>query len=243
MDSKINVPTSETQTATGKRAASDIVSIGADSEADFARQLHQIVKGLSVPKAAIYWFDFLCSLSIGNAALWFYLTAATFSPVQVVCFFVAGFALYRVLIFIHELTHLPTKARFTAFRIAWNLLAGIPLMTPSFLYAEHKSHHLNHSYGTRGDAEYVPVGRGPVGWVIFFVAQGLLMPVVAVMRFGLVAPLSLLHPKLRRFVWERASGLTQNNLNYRRPVPSGRDKLVWGCRKPAASWGAPSASR
>lgn len=231
MSSTNNVPTSEVQTPAVDRAESDNTPIGADSEAAFARQLHQIVKGLSVPRAAIFWCDFLCSLSIGYAALWFYLTMPTFSPVQVVCLFVAGFVLYRVLIFIHELTHLPRTPGFTAFRIAWNVLAGIPLMTPSFLYAEHKSHHLNHSYGTSGDAEYVAVGRGPVGWVFFFVAQGLLMPVLAVLRFGVVAPLSLLHPKLRRFVWERASGLTQNNLDYRRPLAEGRDKLVWGLQE------------
>src|SRR5690606_10205548 len=149
---------------------------------------------------------------------------------QTVAFLVAAFALYRVLMFIHELAHLP-RGTFRGFRIAWNFLAGIPLLLPSFLYAEHRSHHVNHSYGTREDWEYVPLGRGPLHQLYLFVAQGVLMPALAVIRFAVLAPLSVFSPRFRRWVWEHASGLTQNNPHYRRPFPEKREAVIWGLQE------------
>ena len=195
-------------------------------EAAFARQTQKLVRDLMRPNAVIFWADMLVTSMIGYAALAIYMTAPAWSLVQMIAYLVAGFALYRALMFTHELAHLPT-GRFQGFRIVWNVLVGVPLMTPSFLYAEHRTHHVNHSYGTQGDAEYVPIGRGPVRLLVLFVLQGLLMPVLAVIRFGLLAPLSLFSRRLRTWVWQRASGLTQNNQHFRRPPARGKRALYW----------------
>ena len=54
---------------------------------------------------------------------------------------VAVFALYRALLFIHELTHIHRNA-LPGFRFAWNLFVGIPMLTPSFMYeGVHTTHH------------------------------------------------------------------------------------------------------
>lgn len=206
------------------------VSSRDEDRENFARTMSRSVKDLLRPRAAIFWTDLLVSTAIGYLALWQYLTLPAFSPLQIFAFVVAAFALYRALMFTHELAHLP-RGRFGLFRATWNVLIGIPFLTPSFLYAEHRTHHVNHSYGTKGDAEYVPIGRGPKIGLILFVAQGLLMPILAPIRFGLLAPLSLLHPSLRRLVWERASGLTQNNLEFRRPPPHGKQRWSWGIQE------------
>ena len=42
---------------------------------------------------------------------------------------VVGFALFRAAIFIHELVHLP-RQRMRHFRLAWNLLYGVPMLLP-----------------------------------------------------------------------------------------------------------------
>jgi fatty acid desaturase len=205
-------------------------ALGLSDHAAFARQVREIVKDLITPNPLIFWSDFLVSVAVGHAALWIYLSAANFSLVQVAAGVVAALAIYRVLMFTHELAHLK-RGSFTAFRFAWNLLAGVPFLMPSFLYTDHRSHHVNHSYGTQGDGEYIPVGLGPIGFVYWFVGQALLVPIQAVVRFLVLGPVSLIHPRIRRFVWEKCSGLAQNNFSYRRPMPQGRDKWVWGLQE------------
>lgn len=200
------------------------------SDTQFAKQISEIVRDLIAPKAWIYWTDALLTAGIGWSALAGYLVAPPASLWQAGCFLVAGFALYRGLMFIHELAHLP-KAKFRAFYAVWNVLFGVPLMTPAFLYAEHRTHHVNHSYGTHGDAEYIPIGRGPVLLVLAFLLQGLLMPLLAVVRFLILAPLSCCLPPLRTWVWERASGLTQNNQHFRRPAVKGWEKIAFAIQE------------
>ena len=71
---------------------------------------------------------------------------------------VAALALYRALLFIHELTHIHRDA-LPGFRLAWNVLVGIPLLTPSFMYeGVHTLHHARTRYGTAEDPEYLPLG-------------------------------------------------------------------------------------
>ena len=61
---------------------------------------------------------------------------------------VAALALYRALLFIHELTHIHRDA-LPGFRLGWNLLVGIPMLTPSFMYENvHTLHHARTRYGT-----------------------------------------------------------------------------------------------
>ena len=70
---------------------------------------------------------------------------------------VAMLALYRAGSFIHELTHIKQGA-VRGFQPAWNLLVGIPLLIPSFMYeGVHNQHHAKTYYGTANDPEYLPL--------------------------------------------------------------------------------------
>src|SRR5207237_6369605 len=111
------------------------------------------------PNARVYWTDMLASAGIGWTA--FALAVVSTTEIRAVALIVAAFALYRAVLFIHELTHLAVH-ELPAFRAAWNLLVGIPLLLPSFLYeGVHTDHHRQRSYGTPRDPEYVPFGRRP----------------------------------------------------------------------------------
>src|SRR6056297_430049 len=187
--------------------------------ARFVRELRSRVGDLLTPSPAIFWSDLFASAALGYGGLAIYLGLPLDNPLAWFGFFAAWFALYRGLMFIHELAHL-RRGTFGGFRIAWNVVFGMPLMMPSFLYTEHRTHHTNHSYGTDGDAEYCPIGLGPVSLVAWFVGQGLLVPIFGVLRFALIGPLSFCHPALRRIVWQKASGLTQNNTKFSRPAPT-----------------------
>jgi fatty acid desaturase len=102
--------------------------------------------------------------------------------------------------------------------VAWDVLFGVPFLMPSFMYANHRDHHTNQTYGTADDAEYYPYGHHPPGLLLLNIALTPLFPVLMLVRFGLLAPLSLLHPTIRRWVWERVSTINLFNPDYRRPA-------------------------
>src|SRR4051794_35216723 len=100
-----------------------------ESNAAFIRQAKQIVHDLLTPNPAVYWIDFLASVTLAYTALVVYLNAPPFSAVQVACLCVAGFLFYRASVFTHELAHMP-PSRFRLFRVVWNVLFGIPFLMP-----------------------------------------------------------------------------------------------------------------
>lgn len=193
------------------------------SDAVFIRRAHQLVGDLMRPNPAVYWTDFLCSTAIGYAAACAYLLAPMGSFLQAAGLIVSVLALYRVSTFTHELAHLP-QARMGAFRATWDVLFGVPFLMPSFTYANHRHHHTNQTYGTTEDAEYYPFGHNPPGLLMSNIALTPLFPVLMIVRFGLLAPLSLLHPTLRRWVWERVSSINFFNPDYRRAAPDAHDR-------------------
>jgi fatty acid desaturase len=139
---------------------------------------------------------------------------------------VAVLALYRAGSFIHELTHLKPRA-VPGFRLARNLVIGIPLLVPSFLYeGVHNQHHAKRYYGTVDDPEYLPLALMKPWTLPVFLIAAALAPIGMLIRFGVLAPLSLLFPKLRRMVVEKYSGL-QINPRFRRPAPQGDFARDW----------------
>ena len=65
---------------------------------------------------------------------------------------VAVVALYRAVLFIHEITHRAGKGPARPSPLAWNALVGVPLLIPSFLYeGVHTDHHRQSCYGTAAD--------------------------------------------------------------------------------------------
>jgi fatty acid desaturase len=147
---------------------------------------------------------------------------------------VAALALYRAESFIHELTHIK-HAAVPGFRLGWNLLVGIPLLTPSFMYeGVHNLHHAKSRYGTVEDPEYLPLALMKWWTLPVFLLVSALAPIALLFRYAVLTPLSLVIPWLRRHVVERYSGL-QINPSFRRPLPDGPGRALWHRLEAAAS--------
>jgi len=195
-----------------------------NGELSFA-QAKTLVKDLFEHDARIYWTDFLVSLSITYGAVALYLSSQMFSALFFIGFTVAAFGLYRCGVFVHEIAHLPGK-RMGSFRVAWDVLFGIPTLMPSFAYKCHMDHHNPRHYGTEKDGEYLPLGAGTAARIVIYLLQIPLLPALAILRFLVLTPLSFLHPRLRRLVLERASSLVINP-KYRRALPSDERRGSW----------------
>ncbi|HVA47199.1 MAG TPA: fatty acid desaturase [Pirellulales bacterium] len=197
-----------------------------NSDANFSiREARSIVRDLFEPNPAIYWGDFLSSLALGAACFFASRRVTPYSPGQVLLALAACLAYYRAALFIHELTHL-RKESFVAFRVAWNVLCGIPFFMPSFLYYTHLAHHARQHYGTPDDGEYLPLGIRPRGETLKYLLQPLVIPVLAVLRFVLFTPLTWVSPRLRRFVQQRASSMVMDP-SYVRPLPKPVELRIW----------------
>jgi fatty acid desaturase len=192
-----------------------------------------LTRDLNSPNPLIYWTDMLGSALLGYAAL--AATVATNSTfLAVISGLVAVLALYRAGSFIHEITHLKPNA-VPGFYWAWNLTVGIPLLVPSFMYeGVHNQHHAKTYYGTAEDPEYLPLALMHPWTLPLFLIAAVLAPLGMLIRFGLLAPLSLFLPKLRELVVARYSGL-QINPRFRRPAPTGGFKRRWMLQEVAAS--------
>ncbi|MCH8617345.1 fatty acid desaturase [Sphingomonas sp. SM33] len=192
-----------------------------------------LTRDLNVARPAIYWADLAASAVVGYAAMF----AAMFvhsTSLAIVAGFVAILALYRAGSFIHELTHLKPNA-VPGFRFVWNLIVGIPLLVPSFMYeGVHNQHHAKRYYGTLNDPEYLPLALMKPWTLPVFMIAALLAPIGMLIRFGVLAPLTLLSPKLRDAVVAKYSGL-QINPKFRRPQPEGEFRRQWLAMEIAAS--------
>jgi fatty acid desaturase len=186
----------------------------------------KIVEDIFEPNPRIYWVDFLTNAFLGWTAFVLAVQWPAFSPAQIAAYLVSSFALYRAVIFIHELTHLK-KDTFRVFRVVWNLACGFPLMVPSFTYmGVHIDHHKQKVYGTGEDGEYFPFVLAGHARIILFLIMMMAAPIVFALRFLVLTPLSYFIPPLRKLLWERASSLVIDS-EYRRPEASERDGRWW----------------
>lgn len=191
----------------------------AEDDKAMLRAARDLTKGLGEAKPGIYWPDMLLSAGIGYAGIAVAIASAS-AGVKIAAGLVAALALYRALMFIHELTHIHRDA-LPGFRTGWNLLVGIPILTPSFMYeGVHVIHHKRTQYGTIEDPEYLPLALMKPWSLPLFVLVAMLLPVALIVRFGVLYPLGLLVPPLRKFVWERFSSLSINP-EFRRKPPEG----------------------
>ncbi len=200
--------------------------------AQMVRQAYKLVVDLMKPKPWVYWTDLMLSATIGWGTM--IVGANAHGGLAIACFVLSALALYRASLFIHELTHLKAGA-VPNFETGWNVVIGIPLLLPSFFYVGvHHLHHARSRYGTAEDPEYLPLAhRSPFNLVVFLVAAALL-PVGLIARFVLLAPLSLLHPKLRELTVTRASALAINPA-FKRRVPTGQDLVNFRRQEIAAT--------
>lgn len=218
---------------TAATPASGTVCAQRRGDAAMLKAAASLTRDLNAPNPAIYWADLIGSAVVGYAALAATIVAPS-TAFGVVSAIVAILALYRAGSFIHELTHIK-KGAVRGFRLVWNLIIGVPLLVPSFMYeGVHNQHHAKTYYGTANDPEYLPLALMKPWTLPVFLAAAALAPLGMLIRFGLLAPLSLLFPKLRDEVVARYSGL-QINPGFRRPKPEGEFRRDWLLQEAAAS--------
>jgi fatty acid desaturase len=204
------------------------------------KQAHALVPDLMRARPATYYADLGASALVAWSALLG--SAAASGSRAAVLFAVAVIALYRAASFIHEITHLRPGA-VPGFSTLWNALVGVPLLLPSMLYVGvHAVHHARAHYGTPRDPEYLPIGRWPRWKIALWVLHAALVPVALVLRFLLLAPLSLVHPRLRAWVWAKASSLSINPAFERAPPPAALRRAFLAQEAACFSWAAALAA-
>jgi fatty acid desaturase len=197
------------------------------------RAAADLTRDLNVPSARIYWADLIVSALSGYAALFTAMLVPS-PPLALLAGLVAVLALYRAGSFIHELTHIKQGA-IRGFRLVWNLVIGVPLLVPSFMYeGVHNQHHAKTYYGTANDPEYLPLALMKPWTLPVFLLASLLGPIALLFRFAVLTPLSLLFPRLRARVVARYSGL-QINPAFRRNPPEGEFARQWRWQEAATS--------
>ncbi len=203
-------------------------------------QARGIVKDLFGANPAIYWTDFLLSMGVGTFCFvairrgrlfdricdamqweWFGYRWAMIG----VFFAISCLAYYRAALFTHELVHLRDGA-VRGFRMVWNALCGIPFLMPAFLYDTHVHHHIRKHYATAEDGEYLPLAVGPARNILWYLAQSFVIPLLAVLRFAVVTPLTWFSPRLREWVYRRASSMVIDP-TYIRPLPTRKQRRAW----------------
>ena len=206
---------------------------GQDGEAAWARR---IVADLYTPRPLIYWSDLILTAIIGWGA--FAMAVAARPGSWPMCAFglVAVAALYRGSIFAHELSHLRTSA-LPYFSAVWDVLFGIPLLVPAFVYVGmHKDHHTISTYGTKRDPEYFPFA-GARARIACFAITSFWFPVVVLVRFILLSPVGLCWPRFHRGLERHASSLTINHAYEREMSPREHVRTVVTEVAILAAWG------
>jgi fatty acid desaturase len=193
--------------------------VGVPDDMAMLRAAVELTRDISEAKAGIYWPDMLLSAGMGYTALAGAILLAN-TWLALACAVLAVLALYRALLFIHELTHYHRDA-LPGFRFTWNVLVGIPLLTPSFMYEQvHTLHHARTRYGTVEDPEYLPLGLMKPWTLPSFLLIAVLLPPALLVRCAVLTPLGVVSPPLRKLVWEKFSSLSINPA-FRRKRPEG----------------------
>ncbi len=187
--------------------------------------LRREFRGAFEPRPLVYWCDLLVSSSIGWTG--FFVAYHAAGPMlSIGAGLVALLALYRSVLFIHELAHLKHGA-LPGFELAWHLLVGLPMLAPSLLYVgSHGDHHRKSVYGTAGDPEYETLADWSAMRLVLSTLGLVLVPAALLLRWSVLGPISWFFPPLRRFLVGRLSTLVINAA-YRRRAPLGRQRRRW----------------
>ncbi|MEE9434603.1 MAG: fatty acid desaturase [Sphingorhabdus sp.] len=168
----------------------------------------------------IYWADWLLSYAalIGGAALW--LTAGT--ALAITGLIAGTYAAYRCGSFMHEIVHFDRRKKGEmAFKGAWNLFFGIPIMSPSHLYDSHLEHHMPDSFGTVRDPEYVPINNRSFLGLANFVFGHVLGPISMVALRMLLNPVIWIFPSLGEKLMHGKGTALVINWDY---IPTGKQQ-------------------
>ncbi|OMC27898.1 fatty acid desaturase [Mycobacterium sp. GA-1841] len=187
-------------------------------------EARSLIADLTARRRWIYWVDLTACVVIGYTTFLLCPADRLLSPLGIGCMLIAALAFYRAVLFVHEIVHAPQELR--GFSVVWHLVCGIPLLVPQFTYEFHQDHHGSRTYGTAEDGEYVPYATEPRWRVITLPFTALLGPLVFVLRFLVLAPLSWLVPPIRSYVLTRASAL-MIDADFVRKLPEGHIPRSW----------------
>ncbi|RMI37238.1 fatty acid desaturase family protein [Streptomyces triticirhizae] len=190
------------------------------------RQAHRELRGLFRPRMGVYWTDFLLSWVVAVVAFWATGPLGYLTVPGLLAFAVSVLAVFRCFAFIHEIAHFRAKRSFTGFRVGWNVLFGIPMMVPVFMYDCHGEHHNKRLYGTEQDAEYLPLARMSVWSSVRLLVLPVVLPLFGPYRFGVVTPVSWVVPRVRSYLYHNLSSL-KIDLEYQGRLPRDDEKWNW----------------
>lgn len=207
-----------TDTLSAGPAGAGTRSPAGDSGSGWTRQAREIVDDLHQRSPAIYWTDFLLSVGVAWALAFVFFRTPGWGPLALACLLGSAILFFRAGTFIHEIVHF-RAGEMPWFGRVWNLLLGIPLLMPWIIYRNHIDHHSVRYFGTPDDGEYLPLASAPPGETVKYLLQAPLLPVLTVLRFGVVGPVSWLHRGLREWVLTAASHGVSNPY-YRKRFPA-----------------------
>lgn len=189
--------------------------------ADIRRRVSEFSKHRPI----VYWTDLLLSAAVGWTSLVIGVRANSI-VVTAAAVLVGAVAFLRAVLFIHEISHF-RRGVMPGFTTVWNLLVGIPMALPSFMYVgTHTDHHKRHLYGTAKDPEYLPLALMGRGRIVRFVAEMFLVPILLVVRYLVLSPIAWILPPFKKLVVERMSALVINP-TYVRTDEETRDPRRW----------------
>lgn len=189
------------------------------------KEARALVANLAGLKRSIYWTDFLLSYGLGWLGFVIAVSSEASVFTQIVGYTAAGIGFYRALLFIHEIAHF--RSQLGSFWVFWNVLCGVPMAMPSFLY--YRSHYVHHNprvYGTPGDGEYLSFQHKSRWHLVSYLISSFFVPVLLTFRFVVLFPLSIFIPALRKWLIQKASALVIDPDFVCEP-PIGRTRIEW----------------
>lgn len=209
-----------------------------DDEKAWIREAHEQVAELFNHNATLYWLDLTLTALIAWVSTTVYFTGIFGEPARWVAMFIAAVAFYRGGTFMHEIIHMP-RATLRGFKWIWNALIGIPLLLPWIMYRNHIEHHSRAHFGTPRDGEYYPLAAAPLYETIVYLIKLPFLSLLALARFGILAPVSFLYQPLRNWVLSHASAYASNPYYVKKfpdkELPS-LTKVEWLCFAWVAFW-------
>jgi hypothetical protein len=104
------------------------------SESKVIGEMQTVLQGRFRHNITLYFVDAFLSALAGYGGAFLYLRTSWDHPVLEMIFCLASaYGLFRLGTFLHEIVHMPRK-HFKFFKAFWNVMAGIPLGMPHFLY-------------------------------------------------------------------------------------------------------------
>jgi fatty acid desaturase len=193
---------------------------------DPIRAARALVRPQARRRPWIYWSDLTATMGVGWIAFVLAGMGGLVGPRSIALMVVAALALYRGVMFTHEIVH-TRSTELPGFALAWMVTCGVPLLLPTFTYDMHRQHHTTRLYATAEDGEYLRDIQGgqPLRSLGMFAVAPLALPALVV-RFAVITPLAWCLSPVRAWADVSASSLVLDT-SYQRRRPVGRERMKW----------------